>query len=75
MRLTTLEDTLHLDTQGVARDQAVKVLRAEQARLNVRLAQPNTPDDYHALSTRLAACEAAMTVIETLWQRYHRGHC
>lgn len=73
MRLTNLEDTLCLDTQGCARDQAVQRLQAEQARLLVCLARPNTADDYHTLTNGVAACEAAMAIIVTLWRRYHRA--
>lgn len=73
MRLTHLEDTLYLDTQGCARDQAVQSLQAEQARLLVCLARPHTTDDYRTLSNSLAACEAAVAVVATLWSRYHRA--
>lgn len=75
MRLTNLEDTLSQDTQGSARDQAVQLLQAEQARLRTCMARPNTPDDYRTLDNGLAACEAAVAVIVTLWRRYHRGQC
>lgn len=71
MRLTSLEDTLSMDISGTARDQAVVMLRTEQARLRVCLAQPNTPDEYRALNNGLDACEAAVTIIVTLWRRYH----
>jgi len=71
MRLTNLEDTLSKDTCGSARDQAIAMLQVEQARLRVFLAQPSTPDDYRTLINSLSACDAAVTIIVTLWRRYH----
>ncbi|QLL13468.1 EscE/YscE/SsaE family type III secretion system needle protein co-chaperone [Pseudomonas chlororaphis] len=71
MRLTNLEDILREDTCGSERDQAVASLQDEQARLRKLLARPNTPDDYCVLTNGLDACEAAVAVILTLWQRYH----
>lgn len=71
MRLTSLEDTLSMDTCGSARDHAMAMLQVEQARLRVLLNQPNTPDDYRTLTNRLSACEAAVMIIVTLWRRYH----
>ncbi|MGE8356412.1 MAG: EscE/YscE/SsaE family type III secretion system needle protein co-chaperone [Microvirgula sp.] len=72
-RLTSLENALHDDRDGVARDQVCEMLHAAEQQLRQRMCQPATPAHHQAMAAQRAACQSAVQVIERLWQRYHGG--
>ncbi len=69
-RLTSLEDALYADRDGMWRDEAIACLRAEER----DLCAARTAEERQAAREYAAACGAAIQVIETLWARYHSAH-
>lgn len=71
VRLTSLENTLHADRDGSARDRALAILRAARQQLLEELRKPSLPRHYQSISAQFDACLNAERVIERLWHRYH----
>lgn len=69
-RLTSLEDALYADRDGVWRDEAIACLRSAERDSCVAC----TAEERQAAREYAAACSAAIQVIETLWTRYHGVH-
>lgn len=73
IKITELEEQLAHDESGLLYNELLSELECAQKKLKEKLALPQFPAFYEALRLQIEACDAAVCIISTLWQRYHAG--
>lgn len=66
-----LEDELQTDVQGVLRRQLMEDLAQQAGKLKRVLDSGVTPAEFERLYNLHAAVDAAATVVDKVWQRFH----